>query len=227
MNIVIVSDIHGDIENILTYLDKIKERKFDVMICPGDFTDINVPSGFTQEEIARIIISELKSTKATVLAVPGNMDPKGIIKILEEEGVSLHGRGKIVGECGFYGYGGAKTPFDTNIEPSEEELRLGLRSGWKEVEECKYKVQVTHTPPHNTRVDIIQSGVHVGSLAVREFIEKNKPLLAISAHIHEARGVDRLGKTFLINSGRFPEGYYGFVSIEEGKVEGKILSVAE
>jgi hypothetical protein len=187
MNIVVVSDIHGDIENMLSYLDKIKELKFDVVVCPGDFTDINVPSGFTQEEIARLIISELKSLKKPVLAVPGNVDTKNMIGIFEEEDVSIHGRGREIRGVGFYGFGGAKTPFGTNIEPSEEEIKLGLQNAWNDVKECKHKIQVTHAPPHNTRMDIIQTGMHVGSVAVREFIEEHQPILAISAHIHEAK----------------------------------------
>lgn len=227
MEIVVVSDIHGDVENLLAYLDKIKELKFDVVVCPGDFTDVNTPKGFTQEDIAKLIINELKTLNAPVLAVPGNVDPKNIIELLEREGVSLHGCGKIIGDYGFYGYGGAKTPFETNIEPSEEELNMGLLTAYKSIERVKFKVQITHAPPSGTVLDMIRSGVHVGSDAVRKFIEEHTPVLAISAHIHEARGIDKINKTFLINSGRFPEGYVGLVNIENGIANGKILNIIE
>lgn len=227
MDIVVVSDIHGDVENLLTYLDKIKELKFDVVVCPGDFTDVNTPKGFTQEDIAKLIIRELKSLKARVLAVPGNVDPKNIIKIFENEGVSIHDQGKVVKGFGFFGYGGAKTPFETNIEPTEEELKLGLQNAYKDVEKAKYKILVTHAPPHGTKIDVILSGIHVGSNAVKSFIENHRPILAISAHIHEARGTDKLKDTFLINSGRFPEGYFGLVNIDDGTVNSKILNITE
>jgi len=227
MNIVVISDIHGDVENLFTYFDKIKELDFDVVVCPGDFTDTNVPRGFTQEDVAKLIIKELKTLKKPIFAVPGNIDPKGIIKILEDEGISIHGKGKIIGDFGFYGYGGAQTPFETSIEPTEEEMKLGLKNSWNEVKNVKYKIQVTHNPPSGTRVDMIQSGLHVGSNVVREFIESNEPLVAISAHIHEARGTDHLKKTFFLNSGRFPEGYFGLINIENGSVKGKILNLIE
>jgi hypothetical protein len=227
MNIVVVSDIHGDIENLFSYFDKIKELVFDVIVCPGDFTDANIPKGFTQEDVARLIIKELKLLKKPILAVPGNVDTKNMIKIFEDEGISIHGKGKIIGDFGFYGYGGAQTPFETNIEPTEEELKLGLKNSWNEVKNAKYKVQVTHNPPSGTRVDMIQSGLHVGSNAVREAIESYEPLVAISAHIHEARGTDRVKKTFIINSGRFPEGYFGLINIENDNVSGKILNLIE
>jgi len=227
LRVVVISDIHGDVENLLSFLDKMKELVPDVVVCPGDFTDVNVPKGFSQEEIAKLIITELKTVKVPILTVPGNVDTKGVIDVLEKENVSIHGKGKILGEFGFYGYGGAKTPFETSIEPSEEELRLGLTGAWKDVTPTKYKIQVTHTPPEGTRLDMIQSGIHVGSGAVRSFIELNNPLVAISAHIHEARSIDKLNNTFLVNSGKFPEGYFGLIDIKNGDVDAKILNMLE
>jgi hypothetical protein len=227
LRIVVISDIHGDVENLLSFLDKMKELIPDVIICPGDFTDVNVPKGFSQEEIAKLIITELKTVKVPILAVPGNVDVRGIIDVLEKENISIHGKGKTIGDFGFYGYGGAKTPFETSIEPSEEELRLGLTGAWKDVTSSKYKIQVTHAPPEGARVDLIQSGIHVGSGTVRSFIELNGPLVAISAHIHEARGVDKINNTFLMNSGKFPEGYFGLIDIKDGIVDAKILNTME
>jgi hypothetical protein len=219
--------MHGDVENLLTYLDKIRGLKFDVIVCPGDFTDVNTPKGFTQDDIAKLIISELKTLDVPVLTVPGNVDPKSIIELLEKEGVSLHGHGRIIDEYGFYGYGGAKTPFETSIEPSEEELKAGLLTAYKDVEGAKFKIQITHNPPINTVLDMIRSGIHVGSDVVRVFIENYKPILAISAHIHEARGIDKISNTFLLNSGRFPEGYVGLVNIKNDVATGKVLNIIE
>ena len=227
MNIVVISDIHNDIENLFNYFDKIKELNVDAVICPGDFTDANTPRGFTQEDVARLIIKELKLLGKPIFAIPGNVDTKDMIKVFDDEGVSIHGKGKLIGDYGFYGYGGAQTPFETNIEPTEEELKLGLKNAWNEVKNAKYKVQVTHNPPAGTRVDMIQSGLHVGSKVVRESIESYEPIVAISAHIHEARGTDAIKNTFVINSGRFPEGYFGFINIVNGKVNGKVLNLIE
>lgn len=227
MDIVVVSDIHGDVENLLSYLDKIKELSFDVVVCPGDFTDVDVPKGFTQEEVAKLILKELKSLNKPLLCVPGNVDSRGVLGVLEGEGVSVHENGKVILGVGFYGYGGAKTPFETNIEPEENELKLGLSSGWKDVKDEKEKIQITHNPPFGTRIDVVQSGAHVGSRVVRGFIEKHKPIVAISSHIHEARGTDELGESFLLNSGKFSEGYFGLINIKEDGISGKVLNLIE
>ncbi len=214
MKILILSDIHNDVENLMKFLDELKKVKFDVLVCPGDLTDTLTPKGFTKEEIGKLIIEEFKVFKKKILAVPGNQD-KELIDFFEKEGISLHGKGKIIGKYGFYGFGGARTPFQTSLEPKEEEIKRGLERAFEEVKKVKRKIQVTHMPPARTKIDKIFTGAHVGSEVVRKFIEEKQPLLAISAHVHEARGVDEIGKTKLINSGRFPEGYYGFVEVKE------------
>jgi hypothetical protein len=224
MNILVLSDIHNDVENILSYIDKVTLLDFDLVVCPGDFTDITVPKGFTKVDVGRLIIEELGGLKKPILAVPGNMD-KEIIPLLEKEKISLHGNGRIVKDVGFYGFGGAKTPFSTPLEPEENEIKTGLELGFEKVKTAKTKVQVTHNPPARTKVDLLYTGAHVGSETVRKFIEEKQPAVAISSHIHEARGTDELGKTKLINTGRFPEGYCGLVTIKKGEVKTKIINL--
>ncbi|MEM5879450.1 MAG: metallophosphoesterase [Candidatus Aenigmatarchaeota archaeon] len=223
MEILIVSDIHNDVENLMEYIDKVALLNFDVIVFPGDFTDVP-PKGFSSLDISKIILEELKSLGKPILALPGNWD-RNVIELLEKEGVSLHGHGKVIDDIGFYGFGGARTPFNTSYEPSEEEIENGLKRAFDDVKKSKIKVQVTHAPPIGTKIDVVYSGAHVGSEAVRKAIEAYRPLLAISAHIHEARGIDEINGTKLINSGRFPEGYCGLASIKNGKVEVKIINL--
>jgi len=223
MNILVVSDIHNDIENIMSYFDKISLLDFDVVVCPGDFTDITM-KGFTAVDIGKIIIEELKTLKKPILAVPGNMDGD-LLELLEQEKISIHKKGKIIGDVGFYGFGGAKTPFKTSLEPNEEDIKSGLEKAFNEVKNAKFKVQVTHNPPIKTSIDMLYTGAHVGSEVVRKFIEEKKPLAAISAHIHEAKGVDQIGETKIINAGRLPEGNCGLITIKDGKVDVKVISL--
>ncbi len=46
-------------------------------------------------------------------------------------------------------------------------------------------VYVIHCPPNNTTLDIIMNGDHVGSLALKRFIEERQPLLTLHGHVHE------------------------------------------
>jgi hypothetical protein len=223
MKILVVGDIHNDIENMISYFDKLSEIDFDVIVGAGDFTDVGI-KGFSQKDIAKLILEEMKVLGKPIVCVPGNLD-KEIIPILEAENVSIHGKGKIIDGVGFYGVGGAKTPFGTSLEPSEGEVELMLENGFNEVKAAKIKIQVTHTPPARTKMDLIYTGAHIGSEAVRNFIEEHSPDVAVSAHVQESKGVDELKNTKLLNPGRFPEGHYGIIIIEDGKVDVKSLSL--
>lgn len=224
MNILVIGDIHNDVENLMNFIDKVSFLNFDVIVAVGDFTDVNLPKGFKDVDIAELVIEELGIFKKPILTVPGNFD-KNLVGIFEKQGISLHGKGKIIGDVGFYGLGGARTPYNTPLEPSEEEIKEGLTKAYEQVKNCKVKVQVTHMPPARTKLDVLFTGAHVGSEVIRNFIEKTRPDVAISAHIHEARGLDELGKTKLINSGRFPEGYCGLITLEKENVSTKIVNL--
>ena len=70
----------------------------------------------------------------------------------------------------------------------------------------KKTIYVIHAPPFNTKLDITTSGAHVGSKAIRGFIEKGQPYLALHGHIHESQKmsgsfIDKIGKTACINVG--------------------------
>jgi Icc-related predicted phosphoesterase len=73
-----------------------------------------------------------------------------------------------------------------------------------------------HTPPHNTlldragldgvMVDHAPVDVHVGSIAVRRFIESRQPLLTLHGHVHESAKLtgnwrDRIGGTEMFTGG--------------------------
>ncbi|MEM2074066.1 MAG: metallophosphoesterase [Nitrososphaeria archaeon] len=74
-----------------------------------------------------------------------------------------------------------------------------------------------HVPPYGTHIDlapklneelkpILKPGgeyemIHVGSVSVRRAIEKFQPKISFHGHIHESRGVDRIGSTLIFNPG--------------------------
>ena len=69
-------------------------------------------------------------------------------------------------------------------------------------------VYVLHSPPLDTACDVIATRQHVGSRAIRAFIEERQPRLVLSGHIHESPRVsgswrDLLGRTPVVNPGQF------------------------
>ena len=69
-------------------------------------------------------------------------------------------------------------------------------------------VFVLHSPPRDTRCDMIGAGAHVGSRAIRAFVERHQPPLVLAGHIHESPRVsssyrDTIGRTVAVNPGQF------------------------
>jgi Icc-related predicted phosphoesterase len=129
-------------------------------------------------------------------------------------GISLNGNGVIVGDVGFFGVsGGPVSPLRTPYEITEDEILARSEAGFLMVKSCRRKVFVPHAPPYGTKLDIIHAGYHVGSTAVREFIEITQPDVAVCGHIHEARGQDAINHTKIVNCGHGHHGYYALINI--------------
>ena len=225
MKILVFADIHGEFEKAAHAIDKIKTEGIDLIICPGDFTDMfAVPEGFSQLDIADMVLQKIMALKIPVLCVPGNHDPYDVLELFNEYNVNLHDKIKSVDGVNFMGWGGATTPFNTPFECSEEETAEFLGKMHSKLKGKEF-VLVVHNPPSNTNLDVTFSKKHVGSPAIRSFIEKAQPTLAISAHIHEAKGTDKLGKTTLFYPGALFDGYYGVAEIKGKEVKCEIRKV--
>ena len=59
-------------------------------------------------------------------------------------------------------------------------------------------ILVTHVPPYNT-VDKIFIGLHGGSKDLRALVDKFKPRLVISGHIHENPGFKKINDIIFVN----------------------------
>jgi hypothetical protein len=130
--------------------------------------------------------------------------------------VCINGKGVVLDDVGFFGISGSPfTPMHTPYEISEEEIKKRAEAGWRDVNSAKWKIFVPHAPPRNTKLDKIFLGKHVGSTAVKEFVEERQPDVLVCGHIHEARGLDELGRTKMVNCGPAGKGYYAIIETGE------------
>ena len=74
---------------------------------------------------------------------------------------------------------------------------------------------LAHVPPRGLSVDRVFFGRHVGSKALRAFVDERAPSLVVCGHIHEARGVARIGPTAIVNCGHALRGNYALVDVDE------------
>ena len=106
------------------------------------------------------------------------------------------------------------TPWNTYREAPEEDLAVKIEALAALVPDMGRAIFNFHAPPHGTGLDEAPAldenlrPMHggavikpVGSVAVRDAILKHQPMLSVHGHIHESRGIKRLGRTFAINPG--------------------------
>lgn len=209
MRTLLVTDIHGETENLRKILEK---ESYEAVLCAGDLSDFNKFDDY--EGNLGEVLDLFDQKDKLVKAVPGNMDPEETcVKHLRERRINLHR--KIAAFEGFeaVGYGGGITPFGTPFEPSSEEIERTIET-LEDRMKSDTKIAVIHQPPKDTEVDIAD-GNHVGSEGVRELIEDSEFDLMVTGHIHESRGRDELSGTEIINPGPVVEGFYAIAEISE------------
>ncbi|AEA46303.1 metallophosphoesterase family protein [Archaeoglobus veneficus] len=195
MRILALADIHGR---------KIEKPDYDVdvVFVAGDFTNADDPS------FVEGVLDALSTTGAKIFAVPGNMDKKGVLEILENRGVSIHLKTVDVGGFTFVGLGGSNpTPFGTPFEMTDDEIE-------KELSKLSGDIAIFHPPP-NGFFDWIGEN-SVGSMAVRKWMDEKKPKMLICAHIHEHQGVAKHNETLIVKLGTAMKGSAALIEIGEG-----------
>lgn len=212
---VVMGDVHDRIE-LAASIPEISEAS--CVFLSGDLTNMGKPSD------AERIIAFLRDLGPEVYAQIGNMDFPEINDLLTRQGRNLHGQGVKLGHgVGFIGVGCSnKTPFHTPSEVQDVKLGKWLRQAYLDVRDQKHLVLISHTPPYKTKTDIIRSGKHVGSLAIREFVENVQPDVFVCGHIHESVAEDYLGSTKVINPGMLSRGGYVLLTRTENGITGEL-----
>ncbi|MGA2240100.1 MAG: metallophosphoesterase [Candidatus Bathyarchaeia archaeon] len=164
----------------------------------------------------------LRERKVRLFMLPGNDDDFVIDEPLNATGCEniVNPEGKVVMiddehemiSTGFTNI----TPWHAERDIPEDELTRKIEDMASKVKNMKSAIFNFHCPPYGTMLDAapkvdeklrpVMSGGGVviapaGSTAVRAAIEKYQPLLGLHGHIHESRGLEKIGRTLCINPG--------------------------
>jgi len=172
-------------------------------------------------------------------AAPGNDDAFFIDELLADSGAIELLEGRVVEVDGIEmlttGWSN-ETPWKTERETSERELRTMIMEMIDRLERPENAIFNIHVPPHATALDQcpkldenlrpVSSGgnpvmTSAGSTAVRELIEAHQPLLGLHGHIHEGRGIARIDRTVCVNPGsNYSEGVLNgsLIRLRQGEV---------
>ena len=166
--------------------------------------------------------NKLKDTNITLCLQLGNDDEPELENILREaeDKRVVYAENKVVELPQGYnmvsnGYANI-TPWHCPRDYDEELIYRKLEDLVSRAGNTSQLILNTHCPPYNTNIDlapkldkdlkpiIISGGVvmeHVGCISVRKIIEKYQPLIGLHGHIHESRGIDKIGRTLILNPG--------------------------
>ncbi|ACS90014.1 MULTISPECIES: YfcE family phosphodiesterase [Thermococcus] len=215
MKIIAITDIHGRANKVKEILEHLKGEEFDLILIAGDITH------FGGKEAAYNILKEFISFEKPFYAVMGNCDGRDTLELLEELNVNLHGKRIEFNGVGITGIGGSNiTPFSTIWELSENEIWEILVENYQDGD-----IVLSHAPPRNTKVDKTFVGTHAGSKSLRKFIEEKHPPLVICGHIHEAMGIDEIGRTLIVNPGPLSRGHYAIIDFDENEKRVKDITL--
>lgn len=206
MKILALSDIHSK----FLWLKRINQQisEADLILLLGDITNVG-----DRSEVKKMI-SYLNVDMEKILGIFGNMDSTDVNDYLSEQGISLHGQGKIIDSIGFFGLGGSNvSPLNTPQEFPENEISKILDTGYQKIEKAPIKILLSHVPPLGI-VDKTFFFVQAGSKSVRHFIDIHDLNLCLSGHIHEARGMETYRNTLVINCGKAADGYFAVIDVD-------------
>ena len=205
MIIIALADIHGSANYFGSACEAL--GKADLVLVAGDLTS------FGGAGKAKKIVEELRLCNERIYAISGNCDLPAVNGYLTKEEINLDCNCVEVYDVKFVGVSGSSSGCKIfSHKPDEERFAKAFEVIEGQIPDGGF-VLVTHQPAWGTNLDIAGSGQHAGSRAIRSFIERAKPILAISAHIHESPGVDRIGETTLVNPGPFRNGSYAYIEL--------------
>jgi uncharacterized protein len=216
---------------------------YPAMVSPDELTELSREEGavdrrFTAEMTQSLdrwldmADGKLRGGDIPCILNGGNDDIWEIDDIIEQSPCVSFAEGKLLDLDGFslisMGWTNP-TPWDTFREAPEDELAAKIEAVATRVPDMGRAIFNFHAPPYGTGLDEAPAldstlrPIHggavmkpVGSTAVRDAITKHQPMLSVHGHIHESRGVKRMGRTLAIN----PGSVYG-----DGVLQGAVLDL--
>lgn len=189
--ILAIGDIHGNTGLARKLADRAVKENVDVVILAGDIT-------FAEMSLEGII-GPFAKAKKDILLLSGNHESFSTTNFLSElykpYAKNLDGYSFIKNDVGIFGSGGVVNMGMHAI--SDSTLFEMISNAHKSVKGMKKKIMVTHMHPAGSKAE--KFGFE-GAKSITKAIHKFQPDILITAHIHEASGMEEtIGSTKVIN----------------------------
>lgn len=188
LKILAAGDLHGDTKTAEKLANKAKKEKVDLVILAGDLHGM-----FEGQDI----ITPFKKAKQKVIFVPGNWDSKLEVDLLKEQQVkNIDSYYVNYNGIDIVGIGNQ----DMKMSLNDSDLKRIAKNFDRIKSKTGKKILISHLHAQGTKAEL--SGIQ-GDKTLRQAIDYFHPDIFISAHIHEAEGLEeKIGKTKVIQVGR-------------------------
>lgn len=176
----------------------------------------------------------------------GNDDPMELDEILRSSDIAVFAEGRTVEiddrrslvSVGFAN----QTPWQCPRDTTEDDLARRIREAVGEVGADTELVFNLHCPPYDSGLDMapqltadmstVMAGgqpvmIPVGSTSVRAALEQYQPIASLHGHVHEGRGVTKIGRTLVVNPGsEYPDGVLrgALIDFNDNGIKGYVLT---
>ncbi len=188
----------------------------------------------------------LKGTGVRLIINCGNDDPMELDDLLRSSDIATFAEGRHVEidehrslvSVGFAN----QTPWHCPRDTTEDDLARRIAEAVGDADDSRELVFNLHCPPFDCGLDMapqltedmstVMAGgqpvlVPCGSTAVRAAIEQHQPLASLHGHIHEGRGVTKIGRTLVVNPGsEYPDGVLrgALIDLNDDGIKGYVLT---
>ena len=202
MKMLVLADIHGEELVLEKFLERKKKagKEYEIVLIAGDTT--NNSTSF---------MVELMEIFPGAYIIPGNNESQNVVEIMQKAKNYAHEKRFELKDgyniCGF-GFSNP-TPFHTPGEMKDDEIYSRL----SKMNIDEKTILLVHAPPSG-HLDFVR-GAHVGSVAIAKIIEEKRPLMVFCGHLHEVIGIEKFGKTTVVNVPAAEYGRYCTVEMNE------------
>jgi Icc-related predicted phosphoesterase len=225
---------------------RIRDRgSYPTVVTPDELDSLNEADGsvdrrFTVEMVRSLdrwldmADGKLHGGQIPCILNGGNDDIWEIDSIIESSPSVSFAEGKVLDLGGFYmvsmGWTNP-TPWNTFREAPEDVLTGKIDAVASQIPDMGRAIFNFHAPPYGTGLDeapALDENMRptyggavmkpVGSTAVRDSILRYEPALSVHGHIHESRGVAKMGRTLAMNPGS---------SYSDGVLQGAVIDLNE
>ena len=186
----------------------------------------------------------LRAAGIPALMMPGNDDEPEVKRLLAQGDWITDAEGSCIELEGFqvisWGYA-TTTPWHSPREITEAAMASALDGLVSQLDGRRPAIFNFHDPPIESGLDLAYKMTSdmkiemaggqamlasVGSTAVRAVLERVQPVLSLHGHIHESRGIGKVGRTVVVNPGSaYTDGTLQgvLITLTENKVVGRQL----